>query len=351
MRFSVSARPPLPAAAATRAAAASRAAATTRAAATSRAAATLAAAATTRAAATLAAAAILTACASVAAPAPRAPHPHPAGSGSAPATPGPPAGSRTEAATLARQMLSRVPLPPGARHLPSAPLPSSLAEPASQYAAVTPSLDQYQLFAAPQSTSAVSAFLARRAPAGMEADGTCQGSGPSTGPFMEVSYQPHAVPAGIAGAELVVTVVPASSGGSLLRADAQVIWYPPRTAAEYIDPARYHAVSITVTIYGRKPHTVHKVVTSQAFIARLAELLDRLQAEPLGPVSCPAIFAEYRLAFSLSRQSRPAVVVTSNETGCGGSGITVNGQQQPPLADHGAVAALADQVVSVTWQL
>ena len=34
------------------------------------------------------------------------------------------------------------------------------------------------------------------------------------------------------------TIAPVSSGGSLVRADAQVIWFPPRTAAEY-DPARY----------------------------------------------------------------------------------------------------------------
>ena len=129
-------------------------------------------------------------------------------------------------------------------------------------------------------------------------------------------------------------------------------WYPPRTAAEYIDPARYHVLSITVWIGGRRIHTVHKVVMSQAFIARLAEALNRMQAEPLGATGCPAIWAEYTVAFSVSRSSRPVVVVSANETGCGGAGITVNGQQQPPLVDQGGtVAALVDQVVKVTWQL
>ena len=77
-----------------------------------------------------------------------------------------------------------------------------------------------------------------------------------------------------------------------------------------------------------------------------------MQAEPLGTVSCPAIFADYTVSFSVSRSSRPAVVVTANETGCGGAGITVNGQQQPPLVDqNGTVASLVDQVVKVTWEL
>jgi hypothetical protein len=98
--------------------------------------------------------------------------------------------------------------------------------------------------------------------------------------------------------------------------------------------------------------TVHQVVTSQAFIARLAEALNRMQAEPLAALSCPAIFAEYKLAFSVSRSSPPVVVVSANQAGCGGAGITVNGRQQPPLTDDGArVAALTDQVVKVTWQL
>jgi len=107
-----------------------------------------------------------------------------------------------------------------------------------------------------------------------------------------------------------------------------------------------------VRIYGRRPHTVHKVVTSQEFIARLAEALDQMQAEPVGTVACPAIVAEYQLAFSVSRSSRPVVVVSWNVIGCGGAGITVDGRPQPPLTDQGGtVAALVGQMVHVSWEL
>jgi len=41
-------------------------------------------------------------------------------------------------------------------------------------------------------------------------------------------------------------------------------------------------------------------------------------------------------------------VVSATETGCGGAGITVNGQSQPPLADDGTVGALVRPVVPVT---
>ena len=288
---------------------------------------------------------------------PSGPLTSPSGTPSASATrsafarPGPPSGSRAEAAALAGQLLSRLPLPPGTGRLPQDPLPQSLREPAYGPADVTPSLDQYRLFALPQPMNTAAAYLAAHVPVGLGAGGTGSESGPAGAMMQDVSYLARSVPVGIASAELVLTVVPASPGRSLLRADAQVIWYPPRSAAEYIDPARYHVLDITVSIYGRNPHTVRKVVTSQAFIARLAETLDRLQAEPIGTVACPADFEDYQLSFSVSRQSRTAVVVSASETGCGGAGITVNGQSQPPLADDGAVGALVRQVVPVTPEI
>jgi hypothetical protein len=313
----------------------------------------------------LAAILTLTACGSATAPpqAASGPSPSPGDSGPAAAirpdaarpasaTPGPPSGTRSQAAALAQGLLSRLILPSGADRLPQSALPPSLTGAVYAGAVVTPSLDQYRLYALPQSMDTAAAFLAARVPAGLAGGGTGQYGNSRGVTEMNVTYLDQQVPDGIAGAQVVVSVVPASSGGSLLRADAQVIWYPPRTAAEYIDPARYHVLSITVTIWGRRMHTVRKVVTSQAFIARLAQALNRMQAEPLGTTGCPAIFAEYQLAFSVSRHSPPVVVVSANDAGCGGAGITVNGRQQPPLTDDGArIAALTDQVVNVTWQL
>ena len=314
-------------------------------------------------AAAVAAAVALAACGSVVAPPASGPRSSPGGTPrasatrSAPATrsaatiPGPPAGNRAEAAALARLMLSRLRLPPGARRLPPDPLPPSLSQPATEIAGGTASLGQHQLFALAQPMDAAAAYLAAHVPAGLAPGGTGEGSGPSGVTMREVSDMVRSLPAGIAGAQLVLTVVPATSGGSLLRADAQVIWYPPRSAAEHIDPARYHVLSITVSVYGRRPHTVRKVVTSQMFIARIAEALDRMQAEPPGAVACPADFEDYQLSFSVSAHSRPVVVVSANESGCGGAQVTIDGRAQPALADNGTVAALVRQVVSATPEI
>jgi hypothetical protein len=298
----------------------------------------------------LAALATLTACGSTAAPGTGPMITHPNALRAVTPLSGPPSGTRAEAAALARQLLARLILPSGARRLPQTPLPPALAGSWFAGAEVTPSLDQYELFALAQPMNAAAAFLAAHVPPGLGDGGTGGASGPGGPTLQDVTYLDHQLPAGIVSAQLVLSVVP-SSGGSLLRADAQVIWYPPRTAAEYIDPARYHALTITVSVGGGRSHTVHKVVTSQPFIARLADLLNRLPAEPLGTFGCPAIFAEYQVAFSASPHSRPVVVISFNETGCGGAGITVNGRTQSALEDNGRLAALVDQMVKVTWQL
>jgi hypothetical protein len=303
----------------------------------------------------LAAALTLAACGSAVAPPATGSHPaspasgaHPAAARSASGVPGPPAGSRSEAAALARLLLSRLRLPAASRRLPPDPLPPSLSQPATQYASGSASFDQHQLFALAQPLGAAAAFLAAHLPAGSSLGGTGEGSSPGGPTMREVTDTPRSLPRGISLAEIVLTVVPATSGGSLLRADAQIVWYPPRTAAEYIDPSRYHALSITVMIAGPRTRTIRKVITSPTVIARLAKALNRSPAEPTEAIACPAELATYRLALSVSRSSRPAVIISTTQWPCGGTAITVNGHPQPALDDNGAAAALVRQFVKVT---
>jgi hypothetical protein len=264
----------------------------------------------------------------------------------APVSAAPPAGNRAEADALARLLLSRLRLPAGTRRLPDTPAPAFLGQPASEAAGAQ--LDEHRFFAVAESPAALSSYLAAHVPDGMTSYGTGQLSGPSEPTTLDVSYLARPVPAGIYSAQVVLTMVPDGSGGSHLRADAEVTWYPSRTAAEYVNPARYHVLTMTVTVYGRKVHTIHKVVTSQADIARLAAALNRSPAEPPVYISCPAIFVTYQLALSVSRHARPAVVIFANSISCGGTAITVDGRPQPALADRGAVAAAANRALGYT---
>jgi predicted small lipoprotein YifL len=285
----------------------------------------------------------LTACGSAAGPV-SGPHPDVVRA-PASAVPGPPAGSRAEAAALAGQILSGLSLPPGARPVPSALLPPALSAPAYSYPSDAAYVDQYQAYAVAEPVDSVVAALSAHVPAGMRGPGTGAGGGPGGSWFQEVDYTDWSLPAGIAGAELLFTVTSVWPGTSTLRADAMVRWYPPRTAAEYVDPARYHVLTIAVTVYGRTVRTLRAIVMSPSVIARLAGTLNRSQADPPGTVNCPADWATYQLALSVSGRSRPVVEISATQSSCGGTGITVAGRAQPALADDGAVADIVNQAL------
>jgi hypothetical protein len=295
--------------------------------------------------------AVLAACGSVAAPVAGGPHartgsPQPApATATATATLAPPAGSRAGAARLARLMLSGLRLPAGARRPVPLPVPQSLSRPAL-WASSSNSLDVHRLFGLSQPMN--SALLAVSVPAGLSRSGSGQGSGPGGAAVSEVSYTARRVPEGIYSAQLVLTAVPDASGGSLVRADAQVIWFPPRTTAEYIDPERYHAVTITITTLSTRQRTIRRVVTSQAVIRQLAGALDRSPADPVTSSGCAMIFATYRLAFALSPHGPATIVASATRWPCGGVRVSAAGRLQPPLEDAGAVVAAADQLLGVT---
>jgi hypothetical protein len=254
---------------------------------------------------------------------------------------GVPTGSQAEAAELARRMLSRLRLPAGARRVPSAPL-----RPGLLWAGAVKALDLHEFFGMPQPMTTVAALLASHVPTGMSLASTSELGDPAGVEEQYVSYTPLRVPTGIYIAQLALSVAPAP-GGSIVRADAQVIWYPPRSAAEYIDAARYHVVAITVTVYGTRPRTRSMIVTSRSAIADIAAALNRSPVVPVQEVNCPAIVVYYRLAFAVTRQGRPAVVVYATQQPCLGVRIVVDGRDQPPLQDGGKVAGIASRLAGV----
>jgi hypothetical protein len=305
----------------------------------------------------LAAAATLAACLSVAAcggraatPAANQPAQRPIHIGADSVQPGPPAGTRAEAHALATELLARLRLPPGARQLPPNSAPPSV-EP-SLWAGAAAALDMQKLFELPESITTAAAFLSAHVPPGLYLSVGGQGTGLAAPPgaqvaYTDLAYEPQSVPAGVYAAQVVLTIAPDASGGSMVRVDAQVIWYPPRSAAEYIDPARYHALTVSVTALNPL-RTVTKVVTAQADITQLADSLNRSEVEPTTIANCPAIYATYRLEFAVSRHQAPVVIVTATLQPCLGVQISVDGRKQPPLEDGAGVVAIAERLIGFT---
>jgi hypothetical protein len=260
---------------------------------------------------------------------------------------GAPAGSRTEALTLARKLLARAVVPAGARRDHRRPLPRLLRQPGQVMGGARDSVDIHEVFWLRQEMPAAYGFLRKNVPAGMRRTGYGQ-AGDRAGITMDdVTYSPRSLPAGIYAAEQVTAVVPAPRGGSLLRADAQVTWFPRRTAAEHIEPADFRAVTVSATMQKSGPRTVTRTrtFTSPAVVAGLARLLNRLPATPVQVAGCPAMLDMYRVRFIAATASPADVVAVA--PGCLGDYISVGGKVQPPLWDAGRLARAVRRLLGI----
>jgi hypothetical protein len=280
--------------------------------------------------------AMLAGCGTVAA---RGPRPATQATGTAAATRAP-VGSRAAALTLARQMLSRLvgPARSQAAHPSPVPQPLSLSS-AGDVSPYTVDLHRFVLVREPAAT--VHSYLLGHVPAGMGWAGDGLGPGTTNTVTVQwVAYRARSLAAGLTNAELDTAAMPSAAGDTLIRADASVSWFPPRSAAELLNAARFRSVTVTAAqIIPRR--TVTRTFTSPAVIGRLVALANSLPATPYPDVAamkCLGALTKYRLAFT------PGVVVDAGE--CGGTdAVTVNGKEQPRLWDSDALTAAARQLL------
>lgn len=254
-----------------------------------------------------------------------------------------PAGSRAAALTLARQMLSRLVVPAGSQAAHPSPVPPPLSvSSAGDISPYTVELHRFVLVREP--AAAVHSFLLAHVPAGMSwaGDGLAPGT-TNTVTVLWVAYSPRAPAAGLTNAELGTAAMPSAGGDTLLRADASVSWFPPRSAAEQLTGTSFRSVTVTATEVILQPRTVTRTFTSPAVIGRLVALVNSLPATPYPDVAamkCLGAATVYRLDFI------PGVVIYAG--GCGGDAITVNGTDQPRLWDQGLLTAAARQLLHLT---
>jgi hypothetical protein len=250
-----------------------------------------------------------------------------------------PVGSRAAALTLARQLLSRLVVPPGSQAAHPSPVPPPLnVSTAGDISPYTVEVHRFMLVREP--AAAVQSFLLAHVPAGMSwaGDGLAQGT-TNTVTVLSVAYSPRSLASGLVNAELGTAVMPGAAGVTLIRAEASVSWFPPRSAAEQLTAASFGSVIVTATEVFPRPRTVTRTVTSPVLIGRLVALVDSLPATPypdVAAMSCAAGGTVYQLGFA------PGVIIDAG--GCGGSdAITVNGKEQPRLWDLGVLTAAARQ--------
>ncbi|HKD88498.1 MAG TPA: hypothetical protein VKB62_08220 [Streptosporangiaceae bacterium] len=190
----------------------------------------------------------------------------------------PAAGNRAEGDALARQLLSRLTLPPGARRLAAAPASMSPGGSADSWAT-----DLHREFLLPVPEAAAISFQRAHLPAGLQPDGT--GGVTSYGPpeVHEYDWSQRTLPRGIASIELTEELAP-DRGSTLVRFDAEVTWYPARPAADFANQATVSSVTVLATEFtGNQARSLVRKISSRPEIGMLVRLFNSLPgaARPL----------------------------------------------------------------------
>lgn len=250
-----------------------------------------------------------------------------------------PANPRATATTIARHLLAALRLPGGSRRVAVPAGPIQDLPPAATGFADTVTLTRLYRLTVPM--SAADRWLLPQHPAGAVVSGH--------GPFSQgrrvaaelVSFSVTSLPSWLYAARLATAVKPAA-GGSLLLVQAQVQWYPARSPADYIDPARYGSVTVSRVVNHR---TTARTLTG-APMRRLAAVINALHAMPDIPVVTPALgpgIPRYRLIFQ-PVGAAPAIVITP--TSYESVDVTTNGAHGQPLFPPGTLIATARRILA-----
>lgn len=267
-----------------------------------------------------------------------APHPASRAPSSRTAHAGPVAGSAKQAQRLAAGLLSHLRLPAGSHRVPWHP-PSGLGQ--TEIPMAAHQADVRELWRVPAPMTVLAGYIRAHRPAGLPFQGFGQASSGGQVFSETTTFALRPVPAGVQSAQLTLEITPAGHDRSMLRADGEVTWYPPRPAGEYLVASRFHEVTVAAGLLNPAPHIVRRSFTSRSVIARLARFLNSLPATPGGLMGCPMVSATYAVTFRHAAGGRP--YLTASASACGTVGIVVNGLAQPGLADPNAVITRAVQ--------
>lgn len=262
--------------------------------------------------------------------------------------------SRAAAHALAVSLLGRAVLPPGSAGVSAAPA-AALRQPPEQPG--TTDLATATRFATTdRSMAVVDAFFEAHPPAGHRSGGASSGSAGRYGTTTDeyVGYPIGHLPAGVAGAQLLLTVAPRRGGGSGIRVDAQVTWYPRKPAAADVPRGdRVAVVALVETLPVAEQRQDHVpaprrvVVTDPTTVGKLRIAADGLQAATPGARSCPAdLGTRYVVAFGPATGAAPNRTYTAGSCGevavAGASGKTI-----ATLSDDQAFDAAYRQVLGL----
>ncbi len=254
---------------------------------------------------------------------------------------------------VARSLLSAIRVPSDASPVGSVPRSSPISSVPARSA--TPNLvDVHRIWRVPGSPREALAIIRHSHPSGLTINGGGSAGQHAPGEreheyLWYVTFQARPQ-LGLSSEQLAISTIAAPGGGTLLRADAEVVWLSPRPAAEHV---RAGVSSIVVTRGSTyRQMTLRRTISDAASVRRIMTAIDMLPIvqpgtwvypdEPIGPV--------VRLSFRghAGRVLAKAAQAAGDEVGnCSPMYFSVQGREQKPLAKGASVIAIVSQTLGV----
>jgi hypothetical protein len=246
-----------------------------------------------------------------------------------------PAG-QVAAEALARQLLDRAVLPPGAS-VSTAPPPSVLSLLPPHPGART-LVDLHGLWTVPMSAHEAASFAQAHVTPGLRNFGVGLGSFSIRGvTALEVEEELISTTDDtIDSAELFYSASATGPATSALRVDAFVVWGPHHPHI----PTRDKVVTVTGTLQYPSGKSTTAVVTDARTVAQLVTAFEKARIVLDSVLSCPLVELRPSLvtmSFATSRSAQPDVVAKVEDTGCRIADVRIDGHDAPAIYGGGLI--------------
>jgi hypothetical protein len=258
------------------------------------------------------------------------------------------------ARAVARSLVDAFGVPSDAMPLASVPRSSPVGS-APERAATPNLVDVRRIWRVPGSPREILALVRHSHPAGLTINGGGSGGHHAPGqPEIEtswwVTFQAHPRP-GLGSQTLTIAMTAAPGGGTLLRADGQVVWVSTRSPAERV-PADVSSIELTRRS-GDRRISLRRTISAASSVRAIIAAIERLPIVQPGTWVCPeepAEPVEVRLSFRdhTGKVLAQAVQAAGSEVGnCSPMYFSVKGSEQKPLAEGASAIDTVSQILGV----
>lgn len=240
------------------------------------------------------------------------------------------AANKRAAQRQAPALLASLQLPVGAVAVSRDPSAGRLLATAPSAAATANVVDLHRFWVVPGDPASVLAWFRAHPPGGSQANLNGESATPRGLATAWSGFWSGPATSSLSDRELIVTVARAPSGGTAVRADAQVVWVTARPSWEQV-PRGARVVTVTSRRLGRE--TSNPVTVTGATFAEIAKRVDALPAAQPGAVACPIDSGRLVLLVFRHDRSGPALAtVVADTSGCGGVSFRLGNRLAPTLS-------------------